>query len=99
MVSSINSRMGVTGVIYPAYLSPYSTVFWHLLAVARSGSNRADDNDVAWESARRRKKKTKMDNPTDHRLRLQSRIPAMRAWSPKGSDHKSVPMASNGTWQ
>ncbi len=99
MVSSINSRMGVTGVIYPAYLPPYSTVFWHLLAVARSGSNRADDDDVAWESARRRKKKTKMDNPTDHRLRLQSRIPAMRAWSPKGSVITSVPMASNGTWQ
>ncbi len=51
--------MGVTGVIYPAYLPPYSTVFWHLLAVARSGSNRADDDDVAWESARRRKKKPK----------------------------------------
>lgn len=32
-------------------------------------------------------KKTKMDNPTDHRLRLQSRIPAMRAWTSIGFCH------------
>ncbi|MEH2011820.1 hypothetical protein [Nostoc sp.] len=47
MVSFINLRMGVTGAIYPAYLPPYSTVFWHLLAVARDGGARADDDDVA----------------------------------------------------
>ncbi|MEH2260359.1 hypothetical protein [Nostoc sp.] len=47
MVSFINLRMGVTGAIYPTYLPPYSTVFWHLLAVARDGGARADDDDVA----------------------------------------------------
>ena len=43
----------------PQDLPPYSTVFWHLLAVARSGSDRADDDKVAWSSALCRKKKPK----------------------------------------
>lgn len=29
MASSINSKTAATGVICPAYLPPYSTVFWH----------------------------------------------------------------------
>ncbi|MGD1808782.1 hypothetical protein ACP6PL_25550 [Dapis sp. BLCC M126] len=29
MVYSINLRMVVICLIYPAYLPPYSTVFWH----------------------------------------------------------------------
>lgn len=70
--------MGVTGAIYPAYLPPYSTVFWHLLAVARDGGARADDDDVAWGLCANAQKKTQVDNPADHRLRLQSRIPAMQ---------------------
>lgn len=91
--------MGVTGVIYPAYLPPYSTVFWHLLAVARSGSNRADDDDVAWESARRRKKKPKWTTLLIIDFGCSQEYLQCGRGHPLGSVITSVPMASNGTWQ
>lgn len=58
----ISSKMVVTGLIYPAYLPPYSTVFWHYKQWRVEGIIE-EIRDALHEQVRQQVKKTQMDNP------------------------------------